>query len=90
MDFPNAYPAHQNSSWSITVARGFLVKLQITDLAIAGETGQCKEDKLIVSDKYSVLGQLLLLILFTNLVVFLRCRATVYNIIHITGTKFDS
>uniref|UniRef100_A0A3P8X1I7 Zgc:154142 n=1 Tax=Cynoglossus semilaevis TaxID=244447 RepID=A0A3P8X1I7_CYNSE len=58
MGFPNAYPAHQNSSWSITVARGFLVKLQITDLAIAGETGQCKEDKLIVSDKYTSLPQL--------------------------------
>ncbi|XP_053711283.1 tolloid-like protein 1 [Synchiropus splendidus] len=54
--FPNAYPAHQNIVWKITVSRGFLVKLQFTDLAIPGETGQCKEDKLIVSDRYSTLG----------------------------------
>ncbi|KAM9792333.1 cubilin [Neosynchiropus ocellatus] len=54
--FPNAYPAHQNIVWKITVAKGFLVRLQFTDLAIPGETGQCKEDKLIVSDRYSTLG----------------------------------
>lgn len=57
LGFPNPYPAHLNSSWRITVPRGFLVKLQITDMAITGETGQCKEDKLIVSDVYSTLGE---------------------------------
>uniref|UniRef100_A0A3Q2VHF8 Zgc:154142 n=1 Tax=Haplochromis burtoni TaxID=8153 RepID=A0A3Q2VHF8_HAPBU len=54
--FPNPYPAHLNNSWEISVSKGFLVKLQITDLAITGETGMCKEDKLIISDKYSTLG----------------------------------
>ncbi|XP_061778961.1 ovochymase-2 [Nerophis lumbriciformis] len=54
--FPNPYPAHQNISWRITVPKGFLVKLQITDMAITGETGQCKEDKLIVSDAYDTLA----------------------------------
>ncbi|KAM8772707.1 ovochymase-2 [Acanthopagrus schlegelii] len=54
--FPNSYPAHANNSWEIVVAKGFLIKFQITDIAITGETGQCKEDKLIVSDKYSTLG----------------------------------
>ncbi|XP_062243272.1 ovochymase-2 [Platichthys flesus] len=54
--FPNTYPAHQNSSWKISVSKGLLVKLQITELAITGETGQCKEDKLVISDEYSVLG----------------------------------
>lgn len=38
-----------------------MVKLQITDLAITGQTGMCKEDKLIISDKYSTLGEPLLL-----------------------------
>lgn len=37
--------------------RGFLVKLQVTDLAITGETGQCKGDKLVISDVYTTLGQ---------------------------------
>lgn len=37
--------------------RGFLVKLQVTDLAITGETGQCKGDKLVISDVYATLGQ---------------------------------
>ncbi|XP_054634056.1 ovochymase-2 [Dunckerocampus dactyliophorus] len=54
--FPNPYPAHQNSSWKITVPKGFLMKFQITEMAITGETGQCKEDKLLVSDAYSTLG----------------------------------
>uniref|UniRef100_A0A672HRX5 Zgc:154142 n=1 Tax=Salarias fasciatus TaxID=181472 RepID=A0A672HRX5_SALFA len=54
--YPNAYPAHLRTSWEISVAKGFLVKLEITDLAITGETGQCEEDKLIISDKYSNLG----------------------------------
>ncbi|XP_007562022.2 ovochymase-2 [Poecilia formosa] len=54
--FPNSYPAHSNNSWKISVSRGFLVKLQITDFAITGETGQCKDDKLIISDDYSILG----------------------------------
>ncbi|XP_059189819.1 ovochymase-2 [Centropristis striata] len=54
--FPNPYPAHQRISWKISVPKGFLVKLQITDMAITGETGQCKEDKLIISDGFSTLG----------------------------------
>ncbi|XP_067441011.1 ovochymase-2 [Thunnus thynnus] len=56
LGFPNSYPAHLSSSWKISVPQGFLVKLQITDMAITGETGQCKEDKLVISDDYSVLG----------------------------------
>ncbi|KAF0037285.1 hypothetical protein F2P81_010159 [Scophthalmus maximus] len=56
LGFPNPYPAHQNNSWKISVPKGFLVKLQITELAITGETGQCKEDKVIISDDYSILG----------------------------------
>ncbi|XP_068614175.1 ovochymase-2-like [Brachionichthys hirsutus] len=54
--FPNSYPANLTSSWKISVAKGFLVKLQITDMAITTETGQCEEDKLIISDSYSTLG----------------------------------
>ncbi|XP_047430814.1 ovochymase-2 [Mugil cephalus] len=56
MGFPNPYPANLNTSWEISVSRGFLVKLHITELAITGETGQCKEDKLVISDAYSVLA----------------------------------
>ncbi|XP_076004105.1 ovochymase-2 [Genypterus blacodes] len=56
LGFPNAYPAHLRCSWKITVPRGFLVKLQFTDMAITGETGQCKEDKLVISDKFTTLG----------------------------------
>ncbi|XP_034543236.1 ovochymase-2 [Notolabrus celidotus] len=56
LGFPNPYPAHLQSSWKISVAEGFLVKLQITDIAITGEAGQCKDDKLIISDQYSTLG----------------------------------
>ncbi|XP_056264194.1 cubilin [Pseudoliparis swirei] len=56
LGFPNPYPAHMNSSWRISVPRGFLVTLQITEMAISGTTGQCKEDKLVISDKYSTLG----------------------------------
>lgn len=55
--YPNSYPSHLKSSWKISVPRGFRVKLHITDLAITGETGQCKEDKLIISDNYSTLGE---------------------------------
>ncbi|KAM3623175.1 uncharacterized protein V6R79_007971 [Siganus canaliculatus] len=54
--FPNPYPAHENNTWEISVTSGLLVKLQITDMSIAGETGQCSEDKLVVTDKYSTLG----------------------------------
>ncbi|XP_070846884.1 cubilin [Chaetodon trifascialis] len=54
--FPNPYPADLKSSWRISVASGQLVKLQITEMAITGETGQCKEDKLVISDEYSTLG----------------------------------
>ncbi|KAF3852521.1 hypothetical protein F7725_005876 [Dissostichus mawsoni] len=53
--YPNAYPAHQKISWKISVPKGFLVKLQFTDMAITGEIGQCKEDKLIITDNYSTL-----------------------------------
>ncbi|XP_070768774.1 ovochymase-2 [Enoplosus armatus] len=56
LGFPNPYPAHLNSSWKISVPKGLLVKLQITEMAITGETGQCKEDKLVISDNYSTLG----------------------------------
>ncbi|KAM4603345.1 ovochymase-2 [Polymixia lowei] len=56
LGFPNPYPAHLHCSWEISVPKGFLVKLHITDLAVTGETGQCKEDKLIVSDNYKTLG----------------------------------
>uniref|UniRef100_A0A665XBY8 Cubilin-like n=1 Tax=Echeneis naucrates TaxID=173247 RepID=A0A665XBY8_ECHNA len=58
LGFPNPYPAHLNSSWKISVPRGFMAKLHITDMAITGETGLCKEDKLVISDKYSILGTL--------------------------------
>lgn len=58
LGFPNPYPAHLKSMWKISVDKGLLVKLQITDLAITGETGQCKEDKLIIADQYSTLGKL--------------------------------
>lgn len=54
--YPNTYPAQLNISWRISVSRGFLVKLQITDMAIAGETGQCMDDKLVMSDAYATLG----------------------------------
>ncbi|XP_033985229.1 ovochymase-2 [Trematomus bernacchii] len=54
--YPNAYPAHQTISWKISVPKGFLVKLQFTDMAITGEIGQCKEDKLVITDNYSTLG----------------------------------
>lgn len=36
--------------------KGFLVKLQVTDMAITGQTGQCKDDKLVISDGYATLG----------------------------------
>lgn len=42
---------------------GFLLKIQITDLAITGETGQCTGDKLVISDIYSTLGELYLSLL---------------------------
>lgn len=58
LGFPNPYPAHLSSSWKISVPEGFLVKLQITEMAITGETGQCKEDKLVISDNYKILGEL--------------------------------
>ncbi|KAF5898038.1 ovochymase-2-like, partial [Clarias magur] len=48
--FPDAYPANLQCSWNISVPEGFLVKLHITDLAIAGEAGQCGQDKLTVAD----------------------------------------
>lgn len=35
------------------------MKLHIVELAITGETGQCKEDKLVVSDAYSTLGDVM-------------------------------
>uniref|UniRef100_A0A3B4ZMZ4 Zgc:154142 n=1 Tax=Stegastes partitus TaxID=144197 RepID=A0A3B4ZMZ4_9TELE len=54
--FPNPYPAHLHSSWKISVSEGFLIKLQITDMAIPGEMGSCTEDKLVISDNYSTLG----------------------------------
>ncbi|XP_071378637.1 cubilin [Centroberyx affinis] len=56
LGFPTPYPAHLRCSWKISVPTGLLVKLHITDMAITGETGQCKEDKLIISDNYKTLG----------------------------------
>lgn len=57
LGYPNPYPAHLQSSWKISVPNGFLVKLQITDLAIPGETGMCNYDKLVITDAYSTLGE---------------------------------
>lgn len=57
LGYPNPYPAHLQNSWKISVPKGFLVKLQITDLAIPGETGMCNYDKLVVADAYSTLGE---------------------------------
>lgn len=54
--YPNPYPAHLQTSWKISVPKGFLVKLHITDLAITGETGMCNDDKLVITDAYSTLG----------------------------------
>ncbi|KAM6940692.1 cubilin [Xenentodon cancila] len=56
LGFPEPYPAHLNSSWKISVSKGLLVKFEIADMAIAGETGQCEEDQLIISDNYGLLG----------------------------------
>ena len=80
--FPNSYPAHANNSWEIVVAKGFLIKFQITDIAITGETGQCKEDKLIVSDKYSTLGEPrlpLLLFYISRFLLFLHDAISVFG-----------
>lgn len=55
--FPNPYPPHLKSSWKISVPSGQLVKLEITDMAIPGEIGKCKQDKLIISDDYGTLGE---------------------------------
>lgn len=55
--YPTPYPADVRSSWEISVPKGFLVKLQITDLAITGETGVCNDDKLVITDAYSTLGE---------------------------------
>ncbi|TSK22490.1 Chymotrypsin-like elastase family member 2A [Bagarius yarrelli] len=54
--YPNVYPANLQCSWNISVAEGLLVKLHITDLAIAGEPGQCKQDKLTITDSQQSLG----------------------------------
>lgn len=55
--YPNPYPAHLQTSWKISVPKGFLVALHITDLAITGETGMCNDDKLVITDAYSTLGE---------------------------------
>lgn len=56
--FPNSYPTQVNITWRISVASGFLVKVQVTDMAVTGEMGQCKDDSLVISDAYTTLGQL--------------------------------
>lgn len=56
LGFPNAYPAHLRCQWNITVPKGFMLKLEVTDLAITGETGQCKEDMLVISDRFTTLA----------------------------------
>ncbi|XP_056135753.1 ovochymase [Lampris incognitus] len=56
LGFPKPYPAHLRCSWAISVPMGLLVKLQVTDMAISGETGRCQEDKLIISDAYMTRG----------------------------------
>ncbi|KAK1885602.1 Ovochymase-2 [Dissostichus eleginoides] len=52
----SSLPPEVMISWKISVPKGFLVKLQFTDMAITGEIGQCKEDKLVITDNYSTLG----------------------------------
>ncbi|KAL2098056.1 hypothetical protein ACEWY4_007263 [Coilia grayii] len=54
--FPEPYPAGLRCRWNITVAEGQMVKLTITDLAITGEPGQCKEDRLLIEDAQKSFG----------------------------------
>ncbi|KAG7267725.1 hypothetical protein CRUP_031615, partial [Coryphaenoides rupestris] len=56
LGFPSSYPAELHCSWSIRAPRGLLVKLQVTDMAIPGELGLCKQDTLTVADSYRTLG----------------------------------
>ncbi|XP_062407656.1 ovochymase [Sardina pilchardus] len=54
--FPEPYPAGLHCQWNITVADDMMVKLQITDLAISGEAGQCKVDQLLITDDQQSFG----------------------------------
>ncbi|XP_031415931.1 ovochymase-2 [Clupea harengus] len=54
--FPEPYPAGLSCRWNITVADDLMVKLHITDLAITGEAGQCKEDRLLITDAQQSFG----------------------------------
>ena len=55
--FPEPYPAGLSCRWNITVADDLMVKLHITDLAITGEAGQCKEDRLLITDAQQSFGK---------------------------------
>uniref|UniRef100_H3A3C9 Zgc:154142 n=1 Tax=Latimeria chalumnae TaxID=7897 RepID=H3A3C9_LATCH len=54
--YPESYPANLICGWNITVAQGFLIKMTVTDLAIEGTMGQCRGDKLEVSDNLELIG----------------------------------
>lgn len=57
MGFPEPYPANLSCQWNITVAADMLVKLEVTDLAVTGEAGQCKEDRLLITDDQKSFGK---------------------------------
>ncbi|XP_048855841.1 ovochymase-2 [Brienomyrus brachyistius] len=54
--FPEPYPSDLQCAWNITVPEGLLVKLEVTDMAVVGEAGQCGPDRLLVSDELQSLG----------------------------------
>ncbi|XP_029115121.1 ovochymase-1 [Scleropages formosus] len=54
--FPEPYPANLECAWTIRVSQGLLVKLEVTDMAVVGEAGQCGADYLLVSDSLQSLG----------------------------------
>ncbi|XP_036373333.1 tolloid-like protein 1 [Megalops cyprinoides] len=54
--FPQAYPADLQCMWNISVPEGFLVKLQVSHMAVVGEAGNCGNDALLVSDSLQSLG----------------------------------
>ncbi|KAJ8388268.1 hypothetical protein AAFF_G00135290 [Aldrovandia affinis] len=55
--FPQSYPANLRCAWNITVTEGFLATLQVTDIALVGEAGNCGNDVLQVSDTLQSLGK---------------------------------
>ncbi|XP_019899333.2 ovochymase-2 isoform X2 [Esox lucius] len=54
--YPESYPGGLRCSWNITAPEGFLVKLRVTDMSVAGEAGRCGGDRLLVSDTLQALG----------------------------------